>query len=285
LSNQRTSNRRVLKATDDIKIERFVLPEQHFHHESDLKDHISVKKFSANDASGFDGGNQLHPDRIVSHVTEQKSDEEIQFMQQKIIREAMQKAETYLDRARAEAEDIKRQAQEDGYNAGHQEGMQDGRKAALQQAQAEFQETLKKYQEAVAHALTEIGREREDSFHRYLDELKDVALAVAEKVIHVSLETSGEVIKRMILSEVEKMKKTEWIKIYIDKYDYEKLIAVDQDVAVELSRISDNVKFVVQDKEKMGYTVIETPNEMIDIGINTQMANIRDNLNGVQFEE
>jgi len=35
----------------------------------------------------------------------------------------------------------------------------------------------------------------------------------------------------------------------------------------------------------MGYTVIETPNEMIDIGINTQMANIRDNLNGVQFEE
>jgi transcriptional regulator of heat shock response len=86
-------------------------------------------------------------------------------------------------------------------------------------------------------------------------------------------------------AEVEKMKKTEWIKIYIDKYDYEKLIAVDQDVAVELSRISDNVKFVVQDKEKMGYTVIETPNEMIDIGINTQMANIRDNLNGVQFEE
>lgn len=287
MSNQRTSNRRILRDTGDIKIERFVPPEEHFRSEvtSNLKEHISVKKFSAHDASGFDGGNQQHPERSVLQGTEQKTNEEIQFIQQKMIREAMTKAETYLERARSEAEEIKKHAYEDGYNAGHQEGMQDGRKAALQQAQAEFQETLSKYQRAVAHALTEIGRERDDSFHRYLDELKDVALTVAEKVIHISLETSGEVIKRMILAEVENMKKTEWIKIYIDKYDYEELIAVDQDVAIELGRISDNVKFVVQDKEKVGYTVIETPNEMIDIGVNTQMENIREMLNGVQFEE
>ena len=89
----------------------------------------------------------------------------------------------------------------------------------------------------------------------------------------------------MIIAEVEKMKRTEWIKIYIDKFDYEQLISVDEDVAADLARISDNVKFVVQDKEKLGYTVIETPSEMIDIGVDSQIDNIRENLNGVSFSE
>ena len=184
-----------------------------------------------------------------------------------------------------EAEQIKKDAYEEGYNTGHQEGMQDGRRAAQQQAEAEFKQTIEKYQTAVAHSIIQIGEERDESFHRYLDELKNVAIAVAEKVIHISLETSGEIIKRMIIAEVEKMKRTEWIKIYIDKYDYEQLISVDEDVANDLARISDNVKFIVQDKEKIGYAVIETPSEMIDIGVDSQIDNIRENLNGISLTD
>ena len=62
-------------------------------------------------------------------------------------------------------------------------------------------------------------------------------------------------------------------------------IASDEDVAADLARISDNVKFVVQDKEKLGYAVIETPSEMIDIGVDSQIDNIRENLNGVALSE
>ncbi|SFG25154.1 FliH/SctL family protein [Oribacterium sp. WCC10] len=224
------------------------------------------------------------PDEIMQSG-EVKSDEEISFMQRKMLRDASDRAEKILNRSKLEAEQIKKDAYEEGYNKGHQEGMMDGRTAAKQQAEAEFRQTIEKYQSAVAHSIVQIGEEREESFHRYLDELKDVAIAVAEKVIHISLETSGEIIKRMIIAEVEKMKRTEWIKIYIDKYDYEKLISVDEDVAADLARISDNVKFVVQDKESVGYAVIETPSEMIDIGVGSQIDSIRENLNGVSFDE
>ncbi len=224
------------------------------------------------------------PEQIMQNG-EIKSDEEIAIMQRKMLRDAADRAEKIINIAKMEAEQIKTDAYEEGYNSGHQEGMQDGHEAARQKAEAEFKETVEKYQTAVAHSIIQIGEEREESFHRYLDELKNVAIAVAEKVIHISLETSGEVIKRMIIAEVEKMKKTEWIKIYIDKFDYEQLISVDEDVAADLARISDNVKFVVQDKEKLGYTVIETPSEMIDIGVDSQIDNIRENLNGVDLNE
>ena len=202
-----------------------------------------------------------------------------------MLRDAAERAEKIINRANLEAEQIKKEAYDEGYNTGHQEGMADGHRAAQQQAEADFKMTIEKYQSAVAHSIIQIGEEREESFHRYLDELKDVAIAVAEKVIHISLETSGEIIKRMIIAEVEKMKKTEWIKIYIDKFDYEQLLSVDEDVAADLARISDNVKFVVQDKESLGYAVIETPSEMIDIGVSSQIDNIRENLNSIDIME
>ena len=214
-----------------------------------------------------------------------KSNEEIAIMQRKMLRDAAERAEKIINRANLEAEQIKKEAYDEGYNTGHQEGMADGHRAAQQQAEADFKMTIEKYQSAVAHSIIQIGEEREESFHRYLDELKDVAIAVAEKVIHISLETSGEIIKRMIIAEVEKMKKTEWIKIYIDKFDYEQLLSVDEDVAADLARISDNVKFVVQDKESLGYAVIETPSEMIDIGVSSQIDNIRENLNSIDIME
>ena len=216
---------------------------------------------------------------------ETRSDEDIAIMQRKLLRDAADKSEKIISFAKKEAEQIKKDAYEEGYNTGHQEGMQDGQRAAQQQAEAEFKQTIEKYQTAVAHSIIQIGEERDESFHRYLDELKNVAIAVAEKVIHISLETSGEIIKRMIIAEVEKMKRTEWIKIYIDKYDYEQLISVDEDVANDLARISDNVKFIVQDKEKIGYAVIETPSEMIDIGVDSQIDNIRENLNGISLTD
>lgn len=209
--------------------------------------------------------------------------QELDAFQQKLVQDAIEESERILASAREEAEKIRSDAYEQGFNEGHREGMETGRDAAVLAAQAEVRDTLKGYQQDVASALKAIGEERDLSFRNYLEELKNVALAVAEKVIHVSLETSGEIIRRMILTEAEKLKRTEWVRIYIDKMDYERLIEVDADVAEELSKVTGNVKFVVMEREDSGYVVIETPQEVIDIGVDTQMENIRENLNGIDY--
>lgn len=279
------TSRSVIKGGRNARIQQFVPPVENFLGAEEILEEPEVK--TQDQSSSYQALNDApmqRPEQIIQNG-EIKSDEEIIILQRKMLRDASERAEKIISRAQIEAEQIKTEAYEEGYNSGHQEGMVDGRIAAQQQAEAEFKETIEKYQTAVAHSIIQIGEEREESFHRYLDELKEVAITVAEKVIHISLETSGEIIKRMIIAEVEKMKKTEWIKIYIDKYDYEKLLSVDEDVAADLARISDNVKFVVQDKENIGYAVIETPSEMIDVGVSSQLDTIRENLNGIDYSD
>ena len=200
---------------------------------------------------------------------------------QEMLAEAEAEKERLLEEARAEAEQIKKDAEEKGYNDGYQQGLADGEDAAEKKANAIYRERINQWETAVAGAIDGIQQERKESFQRYLEELKDVVLTIAEKVIHVSLGTSGEVIKKMIVTEVEKLHKTEWIKIYIDKVDYDRLVEVDEDVARELYRVSDNIKFVVMDKEQSGYVVIETPQEMIDIGVDTQLENVKQAVKGV----
>lgn len=124
-----------------------------------------------------------------------------------------------------------------------------------------------------------------ERLYRYMDELKDVAIAVAEKVILVSLRSSGEVIRRMILKEAERIKKTAWLKIHIDRLDYEMLVETDGDVANELSQISDNIKFVIVEKEEPGKLILETPDEIVDASIDTQMENLRERLGRLDAQE
>ena len=286
------SSRSIIKGGRNVSVQTFIPPLESFNKdEAEEESEVIVSQPEPEIEQKTDVAYQTYNDVPVTNPEpekqseEIKSNEEIAIMQRKMLRDAAERAEKIINRANLEAEQIKKEAYDEGYNAGHQEGMADGHRAAQQQAEADFKMTIEKYQSAVAHSIIQIGEEREESFHRYLDELKDVAIAVAEKVIHISLETSGEIIKRMIIAEVEKMKKTEWIKIYIDKFDYEQLLSVDEDVAADLARISDNVKFVVQDKESLGYAVIETPSEMIDIGVSSQIDNIRENLNSIDIME
>lgn len=286
------SSRSIIKGGRNVSVQTFIPPLESFNKdEAEEEYEVIVSQSEPETEQKTDVAYQTYKDVPVTNPEpekqseEIKSNEEIVIMQRKMLRDAADRAEKIINRANLEAGQIKKEAYDEGYNAGHQEGMADGHRAAQQQAEADFKITIEKYQSAVAHSIIQIGEEREESFHRYLDELKDVAIAVAEKVIHISLETSGEIIKRMIIAEVEKMKKTEWIKIYIDKFDYEQLLSVDEDVAADLVRISDNVKFVVQDKESLGYAVIETPSEMIDIGVSSQIDNIRENLNSIDIME
>ena len=123
---------------------------------------------------------------------------------------------------------------------------------------------------------------KEKSLNKYLDELKDCAIAVGEKVIHISLKSSGDVIKRMILAETEKLKKTAWVKIYMERTDYETMMKGDADMISELSRLSDNVKFVVMNKDKSGRCIIEMPDQVVDVSVDTQLENIREVLENVR---
>lgn len=201
----------------------------------------------------------------------------------RILEEARQQAADILEAARTQARSAKDQARRSGYQAGYQDGQTEGRQTAEEEARKGFQDNLTEFQKDIRQALHSVEKAKEDCLHTYLEELKDCAIAIGEKVIHISLKSSGEVIKQMIVAATEKLKKTAWVKIYIDKYDYDMMMTADADVLEELSHLSDNIKFIVMDKEEGGSCIIEMPEEIIDISVNTQIENIRDILENIRI--
>ncbi len=201
----------------------------------------------------------------------------------RLLEEARQKAVRILDEAQKEAREQRERAAEEGRREGYAQGYEEGRRQAEGEFRNEIEDHLLEFQEDMRKALDAVDTARKNCLHTYLEELKDCAIAIGEKVIHISLRSSGEVIKQMIISATEKLKKTAWVKIYMDKYDYDMMMEADAGVIDELSHLSDNIKFIVMDKEDRGSCIIEMPEEIVDVSVNTQIENIKDILENIRI--
>ena len=119
------------------------------------------------------------------------------------------------------------------------------------------------------------AQKRDAAIDSLRDELLDVAVAVAEKVIHVSLKSSEEIIKRMISSATEKLKRREWVQIYVADADIKGRSLADPALAATLSSLSNHVKIVPMRDAETGTCIVEMPDEIIDASASTQLENIR----------
>ncbi len=194
----------------------------------------------------------------------------------KELEEARRQAEEMVEEARKEAERLREEARQEGFAQGLEEGRQEGRAQAAKELSQALDQQKQVVRQELSQALEGMEHAKDRCLRNYLEQLKDCSIAVAEKVIHTSLEASGDIIKRMIIFETEKLKKTAWVKIYMEKLDYDMMMQADGNLVTELAKVSDNIKFVVMEKEQRGSCIIETPEEIMDIGVETQMENIRD---------
>ena len=105
---------------------------------------------------------------------------------------------------------------------------------------------------------------------------------MAEKIIQTSLQSSGDIIKRMILAATDKLRKKQWAKIYVTKCESGISMEVDTEFLEALSSLSDNIKIITMDNGEDGTCIIELPDEIIDASVGTQLENIKDILNNVR---
>lgn len=192
-----------------------------------------------------------------------------------LLEQARRKAESLLLEAAKEAERIKEQAAKEGYTEGWERGCQEGKARAVEEGEQQDLLRRQEFHDSMARALEAIEKEKDACLRRYLEELKDLAVAVGEKVIRISLKSNGDVIRCMIEAETEKMKKKAWVRIYMEREDYETMIQADKDAVSHLARLSDNVKFIVMEQASGGSCIIEMPDEIIDMSVDTQIENIR----------
>lgn len=203
--------------------------------------------------------------------------------EEKLLQEMIWKAEAVLERAKEEADEIRREAYEKGFEEGREDGKTAGRKQALEEEQKEIRGRVQDLEEEIAQYVFEMKLQKEKILEEYLDDLKNISLAIGEKIVQTSLKSSSEVIKRMIVAATEKLKKTAWAKIYVAKTGDDMEIQGDAQLLRELAKLSDNVKIVIMEDTEPGTCIIELPQEIIDISTSSQMENIRDILNNARL--
>lgn len=192
-----------------------------------------------------------------------------------LIRNARAKADHIIEEAKlaaeAEVAKIHQQASEEGYTQGYAEGRRKGEQEASAATRKAAQESV----EAVQRFLTQASHMRDEKIDKLSGELLDVAVTVAEKVIHVSLKSSEEIIKRMIIAATEKLKRREWVQIYVADCDVKGVAQSDPSLSAALSSLSDHIKIVPMRDAETGTCIVEMPDEIIDASASTQLENIR----------
>ncbi|SET93831.1 flagellar biosynthesis/type III secretory pathway protein [Lacrimispora sphenoides] len=202
---------------------------------------------------------------------------------QVILDQARTDAEDLLNQARTDGEKLRVQAMEEGRQAGYDAGYEDGFRKAYEAHKEVLDAREEEFLEAMKNAIESVTEEKEKLLDKYIDDLKKVTLTIAEKVIQTSLRSSGEIIKRMIVAAAGKLKKTQWMKIYVSQRDAGMMIQGDVGLLSELSHISGNIKIIAMDHEEDGACIIELPEEIIDVSVNTQLENIKGILNNARL--
>lgn len=202
-----------------------------------------------------------------------------QVQAEQIIADARRRAEEILDQARLESElkaqELFETSRQSGLEAGRMEGLAQGTAQALEEGQRaqqrQAEELAGEFDRFLERAGAALDRQMEDN----ADELRDLAIAIAEKVVCVSLKSSSEVICRMIQTAIDKRKRREWAHIYIAECDAKHLSKVPASLMNALSALSDRVRIIPMADDEAGTCIIETPDEIVDASAATQMNNIR----------
>ena len=146
------------------------------------------------------------------------------------------------------------------------------------ETQAQLEQLRQASAEQIRACLEQIEQARAALMEQTSSELCELSLAVAEKVIHVSLRSSQEVSERMIQSATEKLKRREWVHIYISGADTGAAARISPELASSLAGLSDHIKLIPMADDEPGTCIIEMPDAIIDASASTQLSNIRDML-------
>ena len=243
----------------------------------------SVEQAPPSEEEGLEAGreeeeeqeNTLEEPELVSEPAPQDPVSFAQVQAEALLRDARQQAKELLAQAREEAEEeaeqIRRTAREDGYRAGYEAGVQKALQEGMEARERQATELAGQVQKYLDQAAAALDRQLDDN----VDELRDLAIAIAEKVVCISLKSSTEVISRMVQTAIDKRKRREWVHIYIAECDAKRMGQVPATLTAALRGLSDRVRIIPMANDESGTCIIEMPDEIVDASAATQLGNIR----------
>lgn len=198
-----------------------------------------------------------------------------QIQADKLLQEARFQADQILEKARLDAALEVEKIRADAHDAGYQQGYTEGVAQGTREAHEAMEERAAAWEAEVDKFLERVGGELDRQLDDSVEDLRDLAMAIAEKVVGISLKSSSDVICRMIQNAIDKKKRREWVHIYISECDAKGMGQIPASLSAALTALSGRVRLIPIADDEPGTCIIETPDEIIDASAATQLNNIR----------
>lgn len=227
--------------------------------------------------------NQINLQRTSTTVSKEEL-YEIYNQREIIIKEANDEAIKIINSAKrnslSEITELKNRGYEEGYNAGFEIGKNKGFEEGYKEAYIKVSEELSKQNENKIKELNEmlemIEKDKQNIISEYKDDLAKLSIDIAEKIIKKKFDPIDDDITNIIVNLIRDYKNVEWIKIYISDKDAAKHIEADRSLINEIKKVAKDIKIESLKELDQGSLIIETPDTIVDAGINTQLKNLRD---------
>lgn len=198
---------------------------------------------------------------------------------EQVISDAEEQAKKIISEAQEDAEQIKadtrKQAYEDGYRDGFEKGSTEGRTLAAAEVKNKVEDETKQTLINIQNELEDMQSQRENIFRSQIADMRDLSIAIAEKVVNVSLKSSNDVIEKMIISATEKIKNVQWAKLYVSELDFDVNVMADVRILNAVKKVTDNVKIEIMQNKPSGTCILELPDQIIDASAQAQISEVR----------
>ena len=196
-----------------------------------------------------------------------------------IIEEANQSGEELIrqkkEKFRQECLGEKEAARKAGFAQGYAEGLNEGEETGYQQGILQAKAGNEKYIEELLSLITHLEESRDQVIEEQQHNLTLLAIAIAEKILNQTLQEDETKICAMIRQALELYQHQKWLKCYLSTGVFETLQKQDPEFIEKSEQIAKGIRFFPS--KEMGDTdcVIESPAEVIDISVETQLNKVK----------
>ena len=175
------------------------------------------------------------------------------------------------DRKSSSTDRFEVQAYQEGFNDGLEKGTNEGQQAGFEQAAKKLEPLL----DSLQQGILQLNNLRQDTYQRIEDDVVDLALAIARKVICREIEMDKEVVVCVAREALAKVEAPGKIKIKLNPSD---LQFIDE-TKYQLSELIGNIENVTLEAEggiQSGGCVVETDLGEIDARIENQLQAVEE---------
>ncbi len=222
------------------------------------------------------GGNLNSTDYIVGEAYTEK---------EKILKEALEESKLIINSANEyknnmlltvsqEMEEHRKKGFDSGYNEGYEKGKYLGFEEGKALAEKEINKKNENLIAELCRQIYTVEESKDELIKRYEKDLIKLSVDIAEKIIRTKISQNDEIIKDILANAIKDYRNVEWLKIYLSSNDYI-TISTDKNIMQKLSQISEHVALEVISDAEDGELIIETSENLIDLGVNTQLSNLK----------